>query len=84
MIHYEAYGLRAVALTSAVTNYEFVLQARSSDVSYRIVEARRYGVRRVQVVNGEMTWGSVLKTPMEEWTLLCESKRGFDGALLGE
>ena len=81
MIHYEAYRLRAVALTPAVTTYEFVLQARSSGVSYRVVEARRYGVQRVQVVNGEMTWGSVLKTPMKEWMLLYECT---DGALLGE
>jgi len=73
MIHYETSTLRFTTLTPLITNYEFVLQARSSEVSYRIVEARRYGVRLEQPVNGEMTWGSVLKTPMKEWTLLYES-----------
>ena len=73
MIHYEAKALRSVELGAAITYYEFILQMRSSDVSWRVVEAHRYGVRRVQVVNGEMSWGSVLKTPMGEWTLLYES-----------
>ncbi len=73
MIHYEAEALRSTELAAATTNYEFILQMRSSDECWRVVEARRYGVRRVQVVNGEMTWGSALKTPMGEWTLLYES-----------
>lgn len=74
MIHYEAQALRAVVITPLIAHYEFVLQARSSDVSYSVVEARRYGVRRVQVVNGEMTWGSVLRAPTKEWVLLYESR----------